>query len=190
MELGQVQLSAVAFVLVKAIFWKMRAKVTHHSIPRHLGDDTRCRNAQTVAIAVYDRCLRKWKWQNRQPIDEDVIGSGNEHCDGRLHRLMGSPQNVDRVYLDRINYSNRPTNLGVARKIHVNFFAQFRGELLGIIQFPVSKFLRKNDCCRYHRPGERAATGFVNSGDTRNAGRTQFLFVSKSAAPIHFNLTS
>jgi hypothetical protein len=57
--------------------------------------------------------------------------------------------------------------------------------LLGIIQFPVSKFLRKNNRCRYHRTGERAATGFVNSGDPRNAGRAQFLFVSKSAAPVH-----
>jgi hypothetical protein len=86
MKLQQMQLSAVAFVLLEAILWKMRAKVTHHSIPRHLGDDTGRRDAQTVAIPIDDRRLWKWKWKNRQPFNKGVVRRSDEHFNGGTHR--------------------------------------------------------------------------------------------------------
>ena len=127
------QFSAVTFVLFEAILWKTRAKVTHHPVARYLRDDAGRGDAQTVAIAIHNRRLRKGKWKNRQAIDEDVIGRRNKRSNGRAHCLMGRAQDVDPVDFNMIDYADCPKHLGVARKIDINFFSQLRGELLGII---------------------------------------------------------
>jgi hypothetical protein len=49
----------------------------------------------------------------------------------------------------------------------------------------VTEFVRKNHGRCYDRPGERTASRFVNSGYMHHSGRSEFLFVAKSAAPIH-----
>jgi hypothetical protein len=55
---------------------------------------------------------------------------------------MRRAQNVDAIDFGMIDYADSPGDLAVARKIDINFFAHFRGELLGIVQFPVPEFLR------------------------------------------------
>ena len=45
MELNEMQFGAVTFMLAERILWKLRAKVTHHSIARDLGDDAGGGNA-------------------------------------------------------------------------------------------------------------------------------------------------
>src|SRR4029077_820680 len=49
------------------------------------------------------------------------------------------------------------------------------------------EFLWQNHGRGYHRPGQCAAARFVNSGDTDDTERAQFLFVTKTAAPVHAN---
>ena len=61
MELNKVQFSAVTFVLAERILRKLRAKVTHHSIPGDLGNYTGRGDAQADAITIDDRRLWKWK---------------------------------------------------------------------------------------------------------------------------------
>ena len=63
------ELGAVALVLVETILGKLRAEVTHDSVTGNFGHHARGGNRQTVAIAVDDRRLRKWKWKNRQTVD-------------------------------------------------------------------------------------------------------------------------
>ena len=133
MKLGQVQFSAVTFVLFETILRKTRAKVTHHPIARYLRDDAGRGDAQTLAIAIHDRRLRKGKWKNRQTVDEDMIGRINKRSNGRAHCFMRRAQDVDPVDFEVIDYADCPEHLGVARKINVNFFSELRGELLGII---------------------------------------------------------
>src|SRR5438874_10617853 len=74
MEFQQMQFGAVAFVLVEAILRELGAKVTHHSVPRYLGDHARCSDAQTDAVAVNNRSLRKRKRNDWQSIDQNMIG--------------------------------------------------------------------------------------------------------------------
>jgi hypothetical protein len=71
------QLSSVTFVLIEAILWKLGAKVTHHSVARYLGDHAGGGDAQTNAVAVDDGSLRKWKRNDRQSINQYVIGRVN-----------------------------------------------------------------------------------------------------------------
>ena len=68
------QLGSVTFVLVEAILRELGAKVTHHSVARYLGDHAGGSNAQTDAIPIDDGSLRKWKRNDRQSVNQDVIG--------------------------------------------------------------------------------------------------------------------
>jgi hypothetical protein len=68
------QLSPVTFVLVEIILRELSAKVTHHPIACYLGDHAGCGDAQTDAVTIDDGSLRKWKRNDRQSIDQSVIG--------------------------------------------------------------------------------------------------------------------
>ena len=145
------QLGAVTFVLTETIFGKVRAKVTHHSIARDLGDHARSRNRQAVAIAINDRRLRKWKRENRQTIDQDVIGCRRQCFEGGPHGLVRCSQDIDRIDLDRIDYADGPRHFGVGGKLIVNFLSQLGRELFRIVQLPVAEFFRKDDRGCDHR---------------------------------------
>ena len=67
------QLSSVAFVLVKAILRELGAKVTHHPVPRHLSDYAGGRDAQTKTVAIDDGRLWKGKRNDRQSINKHVV---------------------------------------------------------------------------------------------------------------------
>ena len=74
MKSGEVEFGAVTFVLAETVFRKLRAKVTHHHIARYFCDNAGGGDGEAVAIAIDDRGLRKRKWNNRKPVDEDVLG--------------------------------------------------------------------------------------------------------------------
>ena len=68
------QLSSVTFMLVKAILRELSAKVTHHPVACYLGDHAGSSDAETNAVAIDDGSLRKWKGNDRQPINQDMLG--------------------------------------------------------------------------------------------------------------------
>ena len=94
------QFGAVTFVLAEKILWKLRAKVTHHSVACDLGDHAGGSDAQANAITVNDCGLRKWKRNNGQTIDQNMIGLFNQRCNCEAHRPMAGAQNIDPVDLD------------------------------------------------------------------------------------------
>ena len=63
------QFGSVTFVLAETILRELSAKVTHHAIPRYLGDHAGGSDAQADAVTIDDRRLRERKWDHRQPID-------------------------------------------------------------------------------------------------------------------------
>jgi hypothetical protein len=75
------QLSSIAFVLVEAILRELGAKVTHHPVARYLGDHAGGSDAQTDAVTIDDGGLRKWKRNDRQPVNQDVVRRFDEFCD-------------------------------------------------------------------------------------------------------------
>ena len=89
MEFRQVQFGAVAFVLAETILGEARAKFTHHHVARDFCDHARGRDAQAVAIAIDDRGLRERKWEDREAIDQDVIGLRGECLRSRRASLCG-----------------------------------------------------------------------------------------------------
>jgi hypothetical protein len=148
MELQQMQFGSVTFVLIEAILRKVSAKVTHHPVARDLGDYAGGGNAQADAIAVDDRRLRKRKRNHRQAIDQNVIRWLNQGFNRQAHGAMTRAQNVDPIYLNRINNADSPSNLEIRDEFGIDLFAQFRRKLFGIVQPTMPEFFRKNHCSR------------------------------------------
>ena len=179
------QLGAVALVLAEAIFRETRAEVAHNRVARDLCDHARGRDTEAVAIAIDDRGLRQREGKDRQAIDEDVLGLHRQRLQSRAHCFMGRAQNIDRIDFHRIDRANRPENGGVGNEVVVNFLPLFRQELLGIVQFPVAKFFRKNDGSGYDRPGESAAACFIDAGDRGDTEGADFAFMPETTATVH-----
>jgi len=179
------QFGAVAFVLAETILRELRAKFTHNPIACDFRDHARGRDRLAVAISVDDGGLGERKGNDGQSIDQDVLGRERECGDGVAHGPVRCPQNVYSIDFKVIDYSDRPSDLGVTRKVDINFFAQLRGELLGIVQFPVPEFFRQNHGRGHNRAGERAAPGFIDPGDANDTDGAQFFFVAKSATTGH-----
>jgi hypothetical protein len=133
MELQKMQFGTVTFVLAERILWKLRAKVTHHSVACDLGDYAGGSDAQAEAITVDDCRLRKRKRDNWQAINQNMIGLFEQRCDRKAHGPMAGAEDIDSVDLDRIDNANGPFDLRIADKIAIDFLAQFWRELLGII---------------------------------------------------------
>jgi hypothetical protein len=179
------QFSSVTFVLAEAILGEPGAKVTHHPVARYLGDHAGGGDALTDAIAIDNRSLRKRKRNDRQPIDQDVIWRIDQGCDRQTHCSMARAQDIDAIDLYRIDNADRPLDFGIAHKIRIDLFAQFRSKLLGIIQPTMTKFFRKNHRCGDNGTCQCTAARFVNPRDACDAGGAQFFLVTKSASPVH-----
>ena len=100
MQFYQVQFRAVAFVLAEAILGKARAKVAHNRVASNLRDHARGGDAEAEAIAVNNGGLGQRKREHRQAIDEDVLGLKGEAGKREAHRLVGRPEDIDRVDFD------------------------------------------------------------------------------------------
>ena len=74
MKFQKMQFCSVTFVLAETILREVPAKVTHDPVARDLGDHACRGDAQADAIAIDNCRLRKRKRDNRQPIDQNVIG--------------------------------------------------------------------------------------------------------------------
>jgi hypothetical protein len=99
---------------------------------------------------------------------------------------MARAQNIDAIDLDGIDSADRPPDFGIGYEIRINFLAQFRRKLFGIVQATMTKFFRKNYCSGHNRARQRTPTSFINPSNTRDTGAAQFFLVTKSASPIHF----
>ena len=98
---------------------------------------------------------------------------------------MARTQNVYAINLNGINNAYRPSDFGIGDQIRINFLAEVRCKLFGIVQATETKFFGKNNGSSHNRSCQRPATGFVNPGNPRDAGDTQFFLVTKPASPIH-----
>src|SRR6266478_5355866 len=185
MEFQEMQFGGVTFVLAEAILGKMSAEVTHHRVPRDFRDHARSGDRQAEAIAIDNGGLWKWKRNNGQAIDQNVIRRNGQRGKGRAHRFVRRAQNINPVDLDRIDNTDRPADLGITDQFTINFFTQFRRKLFGIVQAPVPEFLRKNHGGGDNWTGQSAAASLVDAGDARGTDGTQLPFVTESAAPIH-----
>ena len=142
------QFGAVTFMLAETILGKLRAKVTHHSIARDFRDHAGGSDTQTDAIAINDCCLWKWKWNDRQTVDQNVVGRFDQGLNCQTHGTVTGTQNINSVDLDGIHDPDSPSDFGIRNQFAIDLLAQFGRKLFRIIQPAMAEFLRKN-----HRGG-------------------------------------
>ena len=123
MELQQVQFGTVTFVLTETILRKLGAEVTHDSVARDFGDDAGGGDALADAITIDNRSLGDRKRDNREAVDQNVIGWREEQSNGNAHRAMRRAQNIDAIDLDRVHHANAPTDLDVVGELDKNLLA-------------------------------------------------------------------
>jgi hypothetical protein len=186
MEFQEMDLSAVAFMLAEAILGKMGTKVTHHSVTRDFRDHTGSGDGKAEAIAIDNGGLGKWKGNNGQAINQHVLRRAGERCNGLAHRSMRRAQNIDAVDFHGIDNTDRPSEVRIRDQVVVNFFAQVRCKLFGIVQAPVTELFRKNYGAGYNRTRQSATASFIDPRDASHANGAELFLVTKSAAPIHF----
>jgi len=116
------QFCSVTFVLAETILRKLRTKVTHDPVSRDLRDDARRGDAQTDAIAIDDCRLRKWKGNYRQTINQNVVGRFEQCFNREAHRTVARAQNVNPIDLNRIDNSDRPSDVGIRNELAIDFF--------------------------------------------------------------------
>ncbi len=139
------EFGGVTFVLAEAILGETSAEVTHHRVPRDFRDYAGCgdRKAETITV---DNCgLRKWKGDDGQAIDQNVVGRCAQRGERGPHRLVRGAQNIDLIDFDRINHTHRPCDSIVCHKLMINFFTQLRLQLFRIVQPSMPKFFGEND---------------------------------------------
>lgn len=169
MEFLEMQPGAVALVLAETILRKARAKFTHQTVAGHLRNHACGRDAQAEAIAVDDRRLREREGENRQAINQDMIGRYREAGDRDPHRLVRCAQDVNSVDLQVIDSADCPDDLGMRGEVMVNLSAQVGGKLLRILQPAMPETLRQDRGGRHDRAGESATAGFIDARDPDNA---------------------
>jgi hypothetical protein len=123
MESQQMQFGSVTFVLVEAILRELSAKVTHHPVARDLGDHACGGDAQADAIAVNDRCLRNWKRDDGQAIDQDVVRRLEQSLGREAHCTVACTQDIDSIDLHRIDNADRPSDLLIRDQLAIDFLA-------------------------------------------------------------------
>ena len=127
------QFGAVAFMLTERILRELRAKVTHHSVACNLCDHAGGSYAQANAIPIDDCGLRTWKRDNRQPVDQNMVGRDSQPFNRHSHGPMRGAQDIDSINLHMIDNADGPGDFDVAGKIDINLLAQFRRELFRIV---------------------------------------------------------
>ena len=99
----------VTFMLAETIVRKTRAKFPHQCVARHLCDHARRRNTQAQAIAIDDRCLGEWERDNRQAIDQCMLGRNRKACHRDPHGQVRGAKNIDLIDLDQIRIPTAQT---------------------------------------------------------------------------------
>jgi hypothetical protein len=117
------QFGSVTFVLVEAILRELSAKVTHHPVARDLGDHARGGDAQADAITIDDRCLRNWKRDHGQTIDQDVVRRFEQRFNRETHGTVACTQDIDPIDLHRIGDADRPSDLRIRDQVTIDFLA-------------------------------------------------------------------
>lgn len=115
------QFGAVTFMLAERILRKLRAKVTHHSISRDLGDYAGGSDAQADAITIDDCRLWKRKRDYGQTVDQDMVGWLHVCFDRQPHGAMARTQNVDPINLYGIDNAYSPSDFRIGDQFAIDF---------------------------------------------------------------------
>jgi hypothetical protein len=169
-------------MLRKVVARVQRVHLHHDPVARHLGDHAGRGDAEAQSIAADQRGLWEGEWQHGQAVDQGMVGRERKRGDGAAHCFVARAQNVQAVDFLSLDYGRGPSDLAVGGDFRKKLLTLSRGQLLGVIEFPVTKVIWQQHGGGYDRACERAAPRLVDPHDSRPAGLSQRAFVPEAAA--------
>jgi hypothetical protein len=107
-------------VLAETILRELRAKVTHDPVARDLRDHACGGNAQADAIAIDNCRLRKWKRNDWQTINQNVIRRFEQRFNRKPHRTLTRAQDINPIDLNGIDNADGPPDFRIGNQLAID----------------------------------------------------------------------
>jgi len=158
---------SVTFVASQSILRVDGVPFFHASVPMCFGQDGRGRNRNAAGVASDERLLFN---QNIQlhGVDEQIIGRDGELLQGSSHGLSAGLIDVPSIDPLGVDFRHSPSESMVANT-RGKFGAALRGNFFRIIEADNATLGIENDRGGDDGAKERAATGFIETGDAHPA---------------------
>ena len=176
------QRGAIAFVLGKSVSGIARCHFKHDAIARDLRNDAGRGDGKAQAVAADQRGLGDGEGEHGQAVDQGVIGRGGQCGKGAAHGFMGRFENVEPVDFLSSDHRRGPADSAVAGDLGIKTLAGLRRKFFRVVEVAMAETFRKHHDRGHHRAGERAAPGFIDSGNPHPTKPPQGAFVSEAAS--------
>lgn len=171
--------SSIPFIFVKIVIWKLLVEFFHDSISSDLGEDACSCDGEREGVAVHNGSLGFPKEWHKISVDESPVGRWVELIARSHHGFPCGFEDVDPINLVGIDQGDAPIHVAVGGKFEVNFLSRFFGELLGVVEGPMSKLTRQDDRHGYHRSCQGSSTDFIDSADAAGSLTPGFTLEAK-----------
>ena len=164
-------------------------KLEHQTVTGDLGDDARGGDRVTEGIALDHGRLGTGEPWDREAVDQDVLGGGNQGVERAAHGFVGGAEDVDGIDGGGVEAGDLELHLGVAGEFREELLASGGCELFGIVQLAQCRGQAvaqpgpwKDHGRGGNGTGQRAAPGFVDAGDALDTARDQVAFIAQAVA--------
>ena len=157
----------IAFVLRETVSGVSAVEFFEARITMGFGEDGSGRDGNAAGIAFDQRFLFD-EHVELHGVDEEIVRPYGELLKGSGHCLAAGLVDVPSVDARGIYFGHGPGE-SVFPDAEGEFIAAIRGELFGVVQADDSALRIENDGGSDDRAEERAAAGFIDSGDARPA---------------------
>jgi hypothetical protein len=147
----------------------------HHSVPGYLGHNRGGGNGVANPVSFADGLLGDGKMEGLISIDQNKIGGQGKTLNSQDHRFQSGPEDIEEIDLLVMDYTE-PDAKGFLIDVFVKFFSFLGGYLLRIEKLLTDTFFRKDDSRSHDRPGERASSHLIHTGNPLVALPTVHLF--------------
>ena len=180
-EGGEVFADTIAFVTAEAIVWIQGVNFPHPTIAQNFGDDAGGSNAEREGVAAYDCGVRHGQAFHRETVNQRVVWGGVEQVDGTRHGQVRGSEDVHVVNLSRGCFGGGPAHCGVGGEgVEKNPTAAWC-EFFRIIESVWLKVPGKDDGGGDNGTGEGAASGFIDTGNTKKTASMQGILAAEIA---------
>ena len=175
---------AVAFVASEAILRINGVPFLHAQVAMRFREDGGCGDGYAAGIAL-DQGFLLHQDVELHGVDEEVVGQNCELLQGGGHGLTRGLVNVPGVDALGVHLSDGPSE-SVFADARCELRAAFGSELFGIIQADNAPLGIENHRSGNDRTKQRAASGFVNTGDARPAEFARGSLETGGAESAHY----
>lgn len=171
----------IALVPGKSILRIFLVEGHHQAVARHLGDDACRRNAQAQRVASHQGRVFHGQSAHGEAVNECMGGLPGQSIQCARHGEMRGAEDVEAVNFPGVGLAGGPEDFASGCQSVIKGRPRPCGELLGIGEACEFEIVGQDHRRGHHGTGERAASGFIHTGDQCTAPGMQGMLVGKVA---------